>query len=74
MYRSAILVSVARNCCNPYLCTRCGSVSASVYCCDETEPVSLFAREAFTAHPIRQPHYAEEMRRQPVGAPGLAWF
>ncbi len=67
MYRSAILVSVASNCRNPYICTRCGTVGASAYCCDETDRVSVFA-SVLGPHPIRQHHYAEELRRQPAAA------
>lgn len=65
MYRSAILVSVARNCCNPYICTRCGENGHSVYCCDENDPTSVFA-SVLGPHPVQQRHYAEELRRQPL--------
>jgi len=53
-YQSAIRYSVAKNCCNPYVCTRCGEIGAGAICCDETDKVSRLAVAALGAHPIRQ--------------------
>jgi hypothetical protein len=54
-YQSAVLVSVSPNCCNPYVCTRCGSSGGGPICCDEDDRVSDLARRYFGPHPIRQP-------------------
>ncbi len=54
-YQSAILWSVSPNCCNPYICTKCGASTGGPICCDETEPISPFAR-LLGPHPIRQHH------------------
>jgi len=55
-YQSAIRVSVAPNCCNPYVCTKCGASGAGPYCCDPDDSQSELARRAFGPHPIRQLH------------------
>ena len=55
-YQSAIRYSLASNCCNRYICTRCGEIGAGAICCDEKDPVSTFPRNTLGPHPIRQ-HY-----------------
>jgi hypothetical protein len=67
-YQSAILVSVARNCCNPYLCTKCGSVGGGPICCDHDDAPRALAVKAFGPHPIRQ-YYAGDPVKSGTPAP-----
>lgn len=56
MYQSCIRYSIARNCCNPYVCTKCGDIGAGLYCCDYGDRQSIHAKRVVGPHPIRQPY------------------
>ena len=60
MFHTRIRYSVERNCCNPFICTKCGELGANEICCDESDERSLRSIRQLGPDPIHQPYAKEE--------------